>query len=532
MKKSKKAFALILSFILVFSSLFALTAGADDRCDCGFTPIVCLHGHQDLYKFDGNGGAVKFGSDDDEMLDAAIDELVPLFAKALVTQNWDEYCDRLVELITPIYEPIAGDENFNLPENTGPLWSWTPDDVTPWHSEQYAHYDYEYDHRIPLQDVADDLHEYIEVIKEKTGHDKVILISRCAGTNLLQAYLYKYERPNGYSDLEKVMFICGNTYGADFAEALFSGNVKINSEAAYRWLKSYNISDYIGEELAYYLYAVLDMLEQTYADRALYAAVNMIYGKIKDRGISRILKLFHGITPGFVAFVYENYDDYKNYIFQEPGDKEKYACAISKFDEFHDIQLATEDMLKEMTAAGIETDTVAYYGDQTYPIMPSASLASDRVSSVADQSFGATASSVTGVLSDDYINSRIALGLGGYISPDRQIDASTCLFPDTTWFLKNGKHQFYGYGGVFDRLFFDIGRQKNMTVRTDPRYPQFLNFNEAENDWESAIVPAKEHNDNDFDWAAIDYDRRHGILNFFKMLFELFKKLISGAFNA
>lgn len=524
--------AVALLLVLAMLPVWGIFAGADGRCDCGFTPIICIHGHQDLYKFGADGSAVKFGSDDDELVDAAIDELIPLFAKTLVTQNWDEYCDRLVELITPIYEPITYDGNYNIPADTGPLWSWTPDSVTAWHSEQYAHYDYEYDHRLPLQDVADDLHEYIQLIKEKTGHDKVILLSRCAGTNLLQAYLYKYERPTGYSDLEKILFICGNMYGADFAEALFSGTLKINSEAAYRWLKSYDIAEFIGEDMAYYLHAVLDMLEQTYADRALFAVVNMLYGKIKDRGLSRILKLFHGITPGFVAFVYEHYDEYKNYIFQEPGDTEKYAYAISKFDEFHDIQLRTEDMLKELDAADVKTNIFAYYGDQTYPLMPSASLASDRVSSVADQTFGATASTVTGALSCDYINSRIALGLGGYISPDRQIDASTGLYPDTTWFIKNGRHQFYGYGGAFDRLFFDIARQTDATVRSDPRYPQFLNFNETENGYDSEIIPAREHNDNDIDWAAIDNDRRHGILNFFRMLFVLFKNLLSGVVSA
>ena len=37
-------------------------------------------------------------------------------------------------------------------------------------------------------------------------------------------------------------------------------------------------------------------------------------------------------------------------------------------------------------------------------------------------------------------NKREALGYGDFISPDKKVDASTCLFPDTTWIMKNKHH--------------------------------------------------------------------------------------------
>ncbi len=55
-------------------------------------------------------------------------------------------------------------------------------------------------------------------------------------------------------------------------------------------------------------------------------------------------------------------------------------------------------------------------------------------------SLGATVSKIGTTFSDEYIESRKALGYEKYISPDRQIDASTCVFPEYTWFLNNAIH--------------------------------------------------------------------------------------------
>ena len=60
--------------------------------------------------------------------------------------------------------------------------------------------------------------------------------------------------------------------------------------------------------------------------------------------------------------------------------------------------------------------------------------------SVTRASFGATTSTIFDTLSDEYIAQRVAEGKGRYISPDKQIDASTCMFPDYTWFIKGATH--------------------------------------------------------------------------------------------
>ncbi len=79
-----------------------------------------------------------------------------------------------------------------------------------------------------------------------------------------------------------------------------------------------------------------------------------------------------------------------------------------------------------------------------------------------DSSFGATCSKIGETLPADYIEQRKEEGLGEYISPDMQIDASTCLFPETTWIVKNVHHD------DFDRCCKDLAEKfllgTNVTV--------------------------------------------------------------------
>ncbi|MBQ4366022.1 MAG: hypothetical protein II804_07125, partial [Clostridia bacterium] len=77
---------------------------------------------------------------------------------------------------------------------------------------------------------------------------------------------------------------------------------------------------------------------------------------------------------------------------------------------------------------------------QIVPTCASSDAVSDQYASVKNSSFGATTSTIYGTLPDDYIAAREAEGKGRYISPDRQVDASTCLFPDYTWFTKGARH--------------------------------------------------------------------------------------------
>ena len=56
-----------------------------------------------------------------------------------------------------------------------------------------------------------------------------------------------------------------------------------------------------------------------------------------------------------------------------------------------------------------------------------------------------------------------------YISPDKKIDASTCMYPDTTWFIKDLHHNYFA---PIEAPSVEIMRY-DMTVDND-KYPQYM----------------------------------------------------------
>ena len=524
---AKKRIAVLMAIIAILTILPPpLTFAADTS---GNTPIVYIKGYQDLIKLDGNGGSTKLLDDDGDIVDNAISQAAPLFAKALITDDWDEYCDVTYEALKPLYADAQPTPEGAVDPNTGvgnffetDLWSWSPEEIDPAINDQpYAFYEYNFDFRLSMLKNADDLHAFVKAVEEKTGHDKVIMVGRCGSTNLIAAYLYKYQEPVNYADLEKLILISNNTDGVDFMEALMGGTVKINPEATYRLVKYQGYLDKaIGDAgIVAFLNATIDMLADTgLGMNALCKLAEHIYGKVKDRLIARLMKEYYGICPGYITFVNENYEAYRSYIFQEEGDMEKYAAIIADADEYHyHAQIGFDERLLAMRDLGIEVDLVALYGDQTYPLMESANLTSDRIASVKDQSLGGTAAPLTGTFSETHIAERQAEGKGAYISPDKQIDASTGLFPDTTWYIKNSKHTFYE---PLQGLVNVLTRTKNVTVNSDPAYPQFLNH------FDTGLVPAQEKNENDMDWAAVEKERNEWPLRMPQTFFQAMKSLV------
>ena len=267
---------------------------------------------------------------------------------------------------------------------------------------------------------------------------------------------------------------------------------------------------------------MLDSLEATAGTDGICKLLDRLYNKMKDDLIAPFLKVWYGVNAGFVAFVDDNYEQYKSYIFNEEGDLEKYAAVLEYLDRYHyEVQEKTEEDLLAMKAAGVEVDTVVYYGNQTFPFTESASLTSDTVTAVADQSFGGTASALMGTLSDSYIAEREAAGFGKYISPDKQIDASTGLFPETTWYVKNANHIFHH--GAINSFLMAIARTENATVDTVAGYPQFLNYDPDA----QVFSPLEATNASDTDWQGMEHDAQsHGVTNLLRLIIEFMQKLL------
>ena len=517
--KAKKLLALVLALVFVFPvGLLAASAGSN-------VPVIYVHGDQTIYKTDENGVQHQL-FDDDEYFEKFTDGIVPLIAKAVVSGDWTEYSEKALDVFLPAFEGYAPNPDGTLPENSDIEWHWSESSLWPaYYMGSHPVYEFHPDSRLSVMVLADQVNDYVEAVKRKTGASKVILLGRCEGTAISSAYIYKYAKPVDYANLESIWYINGTVNGCAYADAVLSGTVKIPANGGYYFMRNIETYTALGEqvggidpEILGKLKDIIEMLRETYGINMTVDMVNRIYAALKDVFLAKLLKAYWAIMPCFVSTVNEHYEEYKDYIFAEEGDKEKYANIIAATDDFHyNVQVPLADYLQEANAAGVPVNSFVEYGTQQYPLSDECELVGDFMISVKSQSFGATTSKVNETLDQKYINRVTAEGNGKYISPDKQIDASTCLFPDNTWFVKNLIH---GFPNQLDRFLSVLIADPNNTVDTT-QFGQFLQYDANQPDF----FPMEEENVNDMVWE--NETPGSGTRSVVQMLIAFFQKAIS-----
>ena len=139
---------------------------------------------------------------------------------------------------------------------------------------------------------------------------------------------------------------------------------------------------------------------------------------------------------------------------------------------------SAEDFKKMCDDAGVKVSFVSHYNSKQLPIYSGYKAHGDGVLESCCTSGGGTFANYGATLSD----AEIAGVAPELISPDRVANASTCLYKDTTWIVKNAKH--VGCKDNSDHTEFAIWlltRDTQPTVYTDSAYPRFINCDANEN---------------------------------------------------
>ena len=208
----------------------------------------------------------------------------------------------------------------------------------------------------------------------------------------------------------------------------------------------------------------LDLLTQTGVVDTVTGGIEDLYERLWTALMPSFL-LASGIAtwPSYWTSVYEkDFDAALNLIFGEEGSegREYFAGLIEKIEYLRERFVkprelqGDENLYKKFEKDyGVEIAVIAGYGLVQAPITESNDLTGDCTVDLYSSSFGATAAGVFDTLSDEYIAEREALGYGEFISPDKKVDTSTCLFPDTTWIIKNKHHDAgSGYEYIAERF--------------------------------------------------------------------------------
>ena len=511
----KRFISVILAVVLVFSLVVPAFSGVDVNETKSQIPVIRISGDgEPLYDEEGKKifhykdvanlvKGDKEGEDNSEMYKAMAKALLPALAKGLATNNWDDLYVGLETEISKIFANSLLDENGNVTNNSGLSQKRQTQMENKRSKSQmgdkgyFAWNDYwfHYDWRLDPMETADVFNSFVKDIKRTTGCEKVGIAATCLGTNVVMAYVAKY----GVEDIQGIGFDGSVVGGAEILSEVICAKFDVDPPALMRILRDveglgmFSIDEFIME--------TLEMLVQTgLLEGVISTTENIFYDKLVEGTTSALALSTFYTWPNYWACVSpEDYEYAKYYVFGEEGSEKrvKYAGLIEKLDNYdREVRQKVPELIQKIKDGGANLGIISKYGYQIIPICAASDVVSDQFASVKRSSFGATTSNVYETLSEDYIAQRTAEGKGNYISPDKLIDASTCLTPDSTWFIKGSSHS--NWTTYEMKILYEVASADRQLTVADFPYTQFMVY-ETETD---SLFPMTEENCHTENWDA------------------------------
>ncbi len=453
---------------------------------------------------------------DKALMESIVNILMPFLIDGLLNDNWDPYYENLQKEIGELFENSLLDKDGNAqfgtglrPERLAEMHQKRTVDICDYYSGgkyyDYNQYWYHYDWRIDPIEQAGLFKDFVDDVLRATGCDEVGVIASCLGTNVITSYLAVYPE-HAKESIRGVAYNGSVVGGAEMLSEAISGKFNIDAAAINRTLIDcgaigmFSIDGFIN--------TTLEMLDRTgVLDAVIGKTKDWIYYKLVE-GVTSALALstFYTWPNYWAAVTPEDFDTAMEYVFGPEGSEKRkeYAGLVAKLERYDEtVRQRIPEILKGAVESGINFGVISKYGFQILPICETNDVVSDQFASVKRSSFGATTGTIYNDLSADYIASRVEAGYGKYISPDNQIDASTCLFPDRTWFIKGSSHSNWSDWEV--RLLYDIASSKQqLTVDTACWPSQFVVFEytNPDDDDDGEIYTMTKENCDTENWEA------------------------------
>ena len=545
----KKAISLFLSLLLIFAVMTPVASAVGEEN----LPIIYIRGNGETI-YDGDGKPLALGISDlfsnvangdfdkETVVETCANIMLPMLTEGLLFDEWDRYGKAVYEELKPIFKGSEIDENGNPINGSGIAQSRI--DASEAEAERdtvnYGLYDYNfmYDWRLSPYDHVDRLHKYVLKVLETTGKDKVNIHVACLGGGLLMAYLEKY----GHEGLIKnVMLNEVLSNGATIISETFSGQIEFDAKQIERYLAQMTYCSEIGmpggfglsDLLNEIVFKTIDLFNQVTVTDKVLDTVEDLYDRLYK---ALVPALCHATGLATVVNYWtcvskEDFNAALNLIYGEDGSelRTKYAGLIEKIVYYRDHCTLKLDELYDKceNEYDIHIGFVARYGYMNPPITKGADKLSDFLVSLDAATMGATCAKIGSTLSEDYIARRVEEGKGDYISPDRQVDLSTALYPDRTWVIKNAHHSFIN---VSDDITLSFLQGTNYSICSEGAYPQFSIFFETE----GKLEPMTAENSADYEWISLPEEkpttqtRLVSLIRFLTMILNFITSLVKG----
>lgn len=515
MDLKRKLLAILLSLVMLTSLFAGVTASA---YSVNPYPVIFVNGLATSDLINTETGERIFPFPDNGITDAVKDIIKP-FLGAILTGKYEKLGEPVVKLAEALFGGLMCDENGNpaLPV------TYNPKDVIDLNQDFTKYYvpgvgyttdkkiTMTYDWRISPVTIAEDLHDLIEAVCASTGAEKVKLMGFSMGSSIVNSYVTRY----GDDRLDTVLYIAGAYNGLNGAGEPFSGRISTSGKSIVNFLPAY-MGDDLNSRL---ITALVDVLyDLGIADGVADLAVKIVDTNLDYAYKNGLAKLF-GRWGALWAFVpYDQYEDAKAKMLPNADVSDEF---IELIDYYHnEVQGKNEERINYFLENGIKFGIIAKYGYTTPPVVEDLDVNGDGVIETVYESFGATCAKAGETLGEGYVQ---AVQDGhNHISADNIIDASTCKFPEYTWFVKNLQHS--SNSPLKDLERYIVMSDEQVDVFSSADFPQFMILTGDE-----TLAPlTAENNVNEHTAQKKGFiDKVKGIFNLFKLLFSWIKDALS-----
>lgn len=423
MKPVKKILSICLAALMLLSVSGVAFAAEDGKQDC---PVVHVPGFysSDIYADVNDTDTLITFPDTDSIIELVKMVVIPSLIIYCADRDIDKLSTNISSEIKVLFADWFYESTGEPQENSGIIFDEAPEGLTA-ESKLIFRFDWRND---PVA-IADSLASYIDNAITVSGCDKVALSAHSFGSNIVTAYLQKY----GNSKISSVLFDSPACYGVAVVGNLLTGKVTFDSEAIAYFLKTA-----LGEnEYESLLSSIIDIFEMAEIPELFTLFIDEVIEALAPGVYKEIFAPLFGYWPAMWAMVPDaQLDEAMSYIFDGVLEGQDTAALKEKIASYNAVVRDNREVvLKDFDSVG-NFAVLSRFGAPSFPLSSAADLLGDTVIETKSSSLGALTAPVGDYFSDEEINGVAA----EYISPDRTVNASTCLFPEKTWFIKGTGH--------------------------------------------------------------------------------------------
>lgn len=486
MKKAvKNSIAVILAIIMMFS----VTSVAFAKNTV--TPVIVVSGMNSFPLTLAETGEQVWPINGDSIA-SAVKESVKPAAAMLATGNVDKYLSEILENVyTSIFEKVACDDNGESVHDVDiTLFSESLDKYPDEFGEgatvseggiarsiireigRENVYYFNYDWRLSPMKHADDLNTLVEKVKTEKGVSRVTLIPCSMGGTVTNAYLYKY----GSDSVKRIIYTMSAIQGLSSVGEMFSRRIDFDVDTLMNYLFSIQKADVKMQVLMSLISTLVDVTPciTKLADKL----ADVILEKTNDKVYNELMFKSMGKFAGWWALVPDEYYDSAKEIFFEGNIPESFEKLI---DSYHyNVHRNAKELMQTAAEEGTEIQIIASYGYVGAPYTNQAMTQTDSLIETHYQSGRALTAPYGKSFGKDYKAAGTECDAEGHnhVSTDGIVDASTCFFPENTWFIKYNKHVGVPIDTDCEKLMVYLALSDSyVTVHDNEKFPQFMEFN-------------------------------------------------------